>query len=400
MSRLEVKPTRLQEKDSMTGSRTQALSEPTSEELQFIYGRLEQLSDRQVLADMKGTGFPRRTPLFIQRCRREYAAARNVLGGQTAESPAFTAAPGNGTHADDLLGLLSGCSRRLALLPAMFIPARDLYQDCARAQSASGNGRPASSHGPDPDVNGEGAFLCHTRARYLSIADWSFDAAIPWIGIPCARGRANEDAPNGRMLYESLRQHLGGSTTGDLWTEWETLAVQYVQACFGLWNQIHADAQDLFQVVVAWARSPEEMQFSLDDGFSRTIYERTTCSGFCDVYPCGPAEYSYAELRVLLGKRQAPLLRYGKAVLLNAGAKTKDMLRMDRTAELTKERIVDPVIELHQHLISKYERSGERAETLGLQDEVTELGQRLEREFDSLLEQRVLPGQCLICSRG
>jgi hypothetical protein len=400
MSRLKVKPTGLQGKDSMASSRAEAPSEPTSEELQFIYGRLEQLSDRQVLADMKGTGFPRRTPVFIQRCRREYAAARNVLVGQTAASPACTAFVGNGTHTDDLLELLGDCSRRLALLPAMFIPARELYHDCARAQSSNGNGRLASSHGPDPDMNGKGAFLCHTRGRYLSIPDWSFDAAIPWIGIPCARGRASEDAPNGRMLYESLRQHLGGSTIGELWTEWETLAVQYVQACFGLWNQIHADAHDLFQVVVAWARSPEEIQFSLDDGFSRTIYERTTCSGFCDMYPCGPAEYSYAEPRVLLGKRQAPLLRYGKAVLLNAGAKTKDMLRMDRSAELTRERIVDPVVELHQHLISKYDRSAERAETLRLQGEVGELSERLGGEFDSLLEQRVLPGQCLICSRG
>ena len=398
MSKLKMEPTGLQEKETVAARRVETLPEPTAEELQFIYGRLEQLSDQQLLAAMKGTAFPQRSRVFIKRCRREYAAARNVLCDQTAASQPST---GSGVHAEDLLGVLADCSRRLALLPAMFIPARELYHDCARAAAANGNGRhSASAQSPEPEVNPRGEFLCHTRARYLSIPDWSFDAAIPWIGIPCARSRASEDSPNDRMLRESLRQHLGGSTIGELWIEWETLAVQYVQACFGLWNQIHADAHDLFQVVVAWARSPEEIQFSLDDGFSRTIYERTTCSGFCDVYPCGPAEYSYAEPRVLLGKRQAPLLRYGKAVLLNAGAKTKDMLRMDRSAELTRERIVDPVVELHQHLISRYDRSAERAETLRLQGEVGELSERLGGESDSLLEQRVLPGHCLICSRG
>lgn len=398
MSRSKVEPTGPRGKGTVADRPVETPAEPTAEELQFIYSRLEQLSDQQVMAALKGTAFPQRSRVFIKRCRREYAAARNVLCDQTASSRPST---GSGAHAEDLLGLLADSSRRLAVLPAMFIPARDLYRDCARADSANGDGRhttPAQS--PEPEVNLAGQFLCHTRARYLSIPGWSFDAAIPWIGIPCARNRAGEDSPNARMLRESLRQHLGGSITGELWTEWETLAVQYIQACFGLWNQIRADADDLFRVVVAWARSPEEIQFSLDEGFSRTIYERVTCSGFCEAYPCGPAEYSYAEPRVLLGKRQAPLLRCGKAVLLNAGAKTRDMLRMDRTAELTRERIVDPVVELHQHLITKYDRSGGRAETLRLQDEVSELGGRLEGEFASMLERRVLPGSCLICSRG
>jgi hypothetical protein len=73
---------------------------------------------------------------------------------------------------------------------------------------------------------------------------------------------------------------------------------------------------------------------------------------------------------------------------------------MDRTAELTRERIVDPVMELHQHLISKYDRSAEGTKTLRLQGEVAELGDRLRGEFDSLVEGRVLPGRCLVCSRG
>ncbi len=398
MSRSTVKPVGLQARDSMAGSRAERPSEATGEELQFIYSRLGQLSDRQVLAEMKGAGFPRRTPVFIKRCRREYAAARDVLHGRSEASP--TGFAGNSAHAEDLLGLLSECSRRLALLPAVFMPARELYHDCARTHSANGNSRAASPRSVDPDLNGEGEFLCHTQALYVSVPDWSFDAAIPRIGMPCARGMAREDSPDARILYGSLRQHLGGYTTGELWNEWEKLAEQYVQACFGLWNQIRSDAHDLFQMVVTWARSPEEMQFSLDEGFPRTIYEKVTCSGFCQAYPCGPVEYSYMEPRMLLGKRQSPLLRYGEAVLLSAGARSKDMLRMDRTAELTRERIVDPMVELHQHLISKYDRSGERAETLRLQSEVTELGQRLCGEFDSMVQGRVLPGNCLICSPG
>jgi hypothetical protein len=118
------------------------------------------------------------------------------------------------------------------------------------------------------------------------------------------------------------------------------------------------------------------------------------------MYPCGPAEYSYTEPRVLLARRPVAFLRYGNAVLLNAVARTKEMLRMDRTAELTRERVVDPLKELHQHLMSKYENSSERAETLRLQDEVEKLSERLGGEFDSLLEQCVLPGSCLICSCG
>jgi hypothetical protein len=339
--------------------------------------------------------------MFIQRCRREYAAASKVIQGQVEARQPSAESGGKGDHDSDVLQLLGDCPKRLALLPAMFVPARELYHDCARARSANGSGRQvAPALSPEPEMNAEAAFLCHTRGRYLRLPDWSFDAAIPWIGIPCAPSRSGEDSPKERMLRESLRQHLDGSVSGELWIEWESLAVQYVRACFDLWNQIRADADDLFQVVVAWARSPEEIQFSLDEGFSRTVYEKVTCSGFCDAHPCGPAEYSYAEPRVLLGKRPSPLLRYGRAVLLNAGAKTKDMLRMDRTAELTRERIVDPVMELHQHLISKYDRSAEGTKTLRLQGEVAELGDRLRGEFDSLVEGRVLPGRCLVCSRG
>ncbi|MBM4443684.1 MAG: hypothetical protein FJ020_00090 [Chloroflexi bacterium] len=401
MSEVKVKATGLPGKGTAADRRAQTPPEPTAEELQFIYRRLEQLSDQQLLAEMRGTAFPRRSRMFIQHCRREYAAAGKVIQGQAETSQPSAEVGGNGEHASDVLQLLGGQSKRLALLPAMFVPARELYHDCARARSANGSGRhaaPAAS--PEPEMNAEGAFLCHTRGRYLNLPDWSFDAVIPWIGMPCASSRSGKDSPQQRMLCESLRQHLDGSVSGELWTEWESLAVQYVRACFDLWNDIRADADDLFQVVVAWARSPEEIRFSLEDGFSRTIYEKVTCSGFCDAHPCGPAEYSYAEPRVLLGKRQSPLLRYGRAVLLNASARTKDMLRVDRTAELTRERIVDPVVELHQHLISKYDRSAERTETLRLQGEVAELGDRLRGEFGSLLEGRILPGRCLICSRG
>lgn len=385
----------------MAGSRVGRQTEPSAQELKFIFSRLDSLSDLEVLADMQETSFPRRTRAFVRRCRKEYTAARNVLRSQVATIPVPTDVRGNGAHVSDLLALLGGCSRRLAPLPAMFVPAEELYHDCLRAHSVNSNGSHlATPHSVEPTVNSEEAFFCHIRARYLRIPGWSSDAAIPWIGISCARGRACEDSPNARMHYECLRQHLCGSAAGELWDDWESLAVQYVQASFTLWNQVCADAQSLFQLIVAWAHSPDEIEFSLDDGFARTVYERLACSGFCDMYPCGPAEYSYTTPRVLLGKRPVPLLRYGHAVILNASAKTKDMLRMDRTAELTRERVVSPVTELHQHLISKYETSGEGAETLRLQDEVGKLSERLGEEFDTLLEQGAMPGHCLICSNG
>jgi hypothetical protein len=76
------------------------------------------------------------------------------------------------------------------------------------------------------------------------------------------------------------------------------------------------------------------------------------------------------------------------------------MLRLDRTAEPTKERVVDPIIELHQHLISKYEGSTIRSGALRLQDDVGKLGDRLGSEFGVLIEQRSMPGKCMICGGG
>lgn len=384
----------------MVSSGVERQTEPSAQELRFIFSRLDSLSDLEVLAEMQETSFPRRTRAFVRRCRKEYTAARNVLRTQVATMSVPTRVRGNGAHVSELLALLDGCSKRLAPLPAMFIPAEELYGDCLRAYSVNGNDPCSAASNCLGAAASEGALFCHTRARYLKIPGWSPDAAIPWIGISCARSGVCEDSPNAKMHYECLRQHLRGSTAGKLWDDWESLAVQYVRASFALWNQVCADAQNLFQLIVAWAHSPDEMEFSLDHGFARTVYERLTCSGFCDLYPCGDAEYSYATPRVLLGKRPAPLLRYGKAVLLKAGAKTKDMLRMDRTSEVMRERVVSPAEELHQHLISKYETSGERAETLRLQGEVGKVSQRLSEEFDSLQEQRALPGDCLVCSNG
>ncbi len=374
-------------------------TEPSAEELHFIYSRLEHLSDPEILRETQDKRFPHRTGVFIRRCRKEYTAAKKVLQSQATGVPDSAAAGDNGRHLSDLLGLLDDSSMRLALLPAMFIPAKELYHDCPRSRSGNGNGYHQHSHSP-AKADSEGALLCHTRERYLNVPHWSFQAAIPRIAIPCAWTRVREDSSKTRMLNESLRQHLSGSTVGDLWQDWESLAAQYVEACFNLWNQICADSLSLFELVVVWAHAPDEIQFSLDDGFSRTVYEKLTCSGFCDIYPCGAAEYSYTSPRVLLGKRAQPLLRYGSAVLLNASAKTKDMLRLDRTAEPTKERVVDPIIELHQHLISKYEGSSSRSETLRLQDEVGKLSERLSGEFGSLIEQRAMPGNCMICGGG
>ena len=55
-------------------------AEPTREELEFIYSRLEKLSDRAILEDMEeDTKFSRRSLGFITRRRKEFAAAKTVL---------------------------------------------------------------------------------------------------------------------------------------------------------------------------------------------------------------------------------------------------------------------------------------------------------------------------------
>jgi len=54
-------------------------AEPTEEELEFIYSRMEKLSDQEVLEEMSDTEFPLRSLGFIKRRRREYRAAKRVL---------------------------------------------------------------------------------------------------------------------------------------------------------------------------------------------------------------------------------------------------------------------------------------------------------------------------------
>ena len=55
-------------------------SEPTSEELEFIYERLSQLSDRELREEMEdSTLFPHRSLGFIKRRRVEFSVAQRVI---------------------------------------------------------------------------------------------------------------------------------------------------------------------------------------------------------------------------------------------------------------------------------------------------------------------------------
>lgn len=54
-------------------------AEPTGEELEFIYSRLERMSDSAILEEMQDTEFPLRTKRFIKRRRKEFSAAKRVL---------------------------------------------------------------------------------------------------------------------------------------------------------------------------------------------------------------------------------------------------------------------------------------------------------------------------------
>jgi hypothetical protein len=57
-------------------------TEPTAEELEFIYSRLEKLSDQEVLEDMRGGPFLLRKSGFMKQIRKEFNTANKVLQGQ------------------------------------------------------------------------------------------------------------------------------------------------------------------------------------------------------------------------------------------------------------------------------------------------------------------------------
>lgn len=53
---------------------------PSPEELEFIFGCFQEgLNDREVLEEIQGTAFPRRSPRFLRDRRREFDAAKKVL---------------------------------------------------------------------------------------------------------------------------------------------------------------------------------------------------------------------------------------------------------------------------------------------------------------------------------
>lgn len=61
-------------------------AEASTEELIFIYARVDRLSDRQILEEMQDEPFPIRSPGFITRRRKEFAAAKTVIKAKgTAE---------------------------------------------------------------------------------------------------------------------------------------------------------------------------------------------------------------------------------------------------------------------------------------------------------------------------
>ncbi len=55
-------------------------AEPSVEELEFIYSRVDKRSDSEILDEMQDEDFPLRTKGFIKRRRKEFAAAKKVLG--------------------------------------------------------------------------------------------------------------------------------------------------------------------------------------------------------------------------------------------------------------------------------------------------------------------------------
>jgi arsenate reductase-like glutaredoxin family protein len=54
-------------------------AEPSTEELEFIYARVDKLSDEEILDEMQDEPFHLRSPGFIKRRRKEFTAAKTLI---------------------------------------------------------------------------------------------------------------------------------------------------------------------------------------------------------------------------------------------------------------------------------------------------------------------------------
>ena len=92
-------------------------AEPSAEELEFIYARVGRLSDKEILEEMQDEVFPLRSPGFIKRRRKEFAAAKAVMGEKGIAQAEMTKDPliieAKKKHFEDLCQLIQEWQREL-----------------------------------------------------------------------------------------------------------------------------------------------------------------------------------------------------------------------------------------------------------------------------------------------
>lgn len=93
-------------------------AEPTSEELEFIYSRIAQFSDGEILEEMQETTFPLRSPGFIKRRRKEFNAAKKVLEVDVKKQQDPTVARLKFKHWADLAETAKAIRRNIGIVRA------------------------------------------------------------------------------------------------------------------------------------------------------------------------------------------------------------------------------------------------------------------------------------------
>ena len=92
-------------------------AEPSAEELEFIYARVDRLSDEEILEEMQSDDFPSRSAGFIKRRRKEFAAAKTVIKTKGIAEEALIKDPliieAKKKHFEDLCQLIQEWQREL-----------------------------------------------------------------------------------------------------------------------------------------------------------------------------------------------------------------------------------------------------------------------------------------------
>ena len=155
-------------------------AEPTFEELVFIYERMR-MSDGAILEEMQEEeDLPLRSVGFIKRRRKEFGAAKKVLGEDVRPESDLLVAEARKNHMDDVCSLIKRLER---------LVDNTTHFDWEEMFGLEGDG-----HWVVPfDVGQDSDFTQTDRAVYQTRRGWASHRAILW----------HREAPSVRMLAKS-----------------------------------------------------------------------------------------------------------------------------------------------------------------------------------------------------